>query len=381
MSGFVVINSIATYNPPHVSIQQIKQSKQAIIRRHVRADNVQGFIQVLITLAPLALIWWLAVWSVDVSYWLTAAAIVLLTLFTVRVLVLMHECGHNSLFHTPRLNRALGFVFGVLAGMPQQVWSQHHDFHHANNGNWEKYRGPLTTSSVDEFAAMSKAQQRWYCGARSVFLAPLGGFVYLLFNPRYTWLKGSLQLLLHLLRGKIAQPEPSLRAHAATFTTRYWTSPRQYWHMFWNNVVLFTVCALMSWAIGPGLFSLMFLISVSVAGGIAIAIFTVQHNFEHAYATDSGQWDFDAGAIHGSSFLVLPHWLNWFTVNIGYHHVHHLSARIPCYHLVACHNENEQLFADVTRLKLSEIPHALTCLLWDASAERIITVAEYRARA
>ena len=363
-----------------MSLQQIKQSKQAIIRRHVRADNVQGFIQVIITLAPLALSWWMAVWSTTISYWLTAVALAPVTLFTLRVLVLMHECGHGSLFRTPWLNRSFGFVFGVLAGMPQYVWSQHHDFHHATNGNWEKYRGPLTTSSVDEFAALSKAQQRRYCGARSVWLAPLGGFAYLIFNPRYTWIKGSLQLLLHLLRRKIAQPELSLRAHAAGFTTGYWASSRQYWHMFWNNVVLFAACALMSWAIGLGLFSLMFLISVSVAGGAAIAIFTVQHNFEHAYATDSKQWDYDQGAIHGSSFLVLPHWLNWFTVNIGYHHVHHLSARIPCYRLVACHNENRDMFAEVTRVKLFEIPHALTCLLWDAGAQRIITVAEYRAR-
>ena len=86
----------------------------------------------------------------------------LISLFTLRVFALMHECGHGSLFRTQPLNRAFGFLLGVVSGMPQYVWSQHHNYHHANNGNWEKYRGPYTTLSVDEYAAMTDAQQRMY---------------------------------------------------------------------------------------------------------------------------------------------------------------------------------------------------------------------------
>jgi omega-6 fatty acid desaturase (delta-12 desaturase) len=117
---------------------------------------------------------------------------------------------------------------------------------------------------------------------------------------------------------------------------------------------------------------------VSLAGGAGIALFTVQHNFEHAYATDSKRWDYDAGALEGTSFLVLPGWLNWFTVNIAYHHIHHLSAKIPNYCLVKCHNENEHLFSDVRRVRLSGIHKALQCILWDTSAQRIISVSEYQ---
>jgi len=360
------------------SIQLIKQQKQAIIRRHLNPDNVKGLTQVLTTLVPLALLWWAVVWSVDVSYWLTAAATGLLTLFTLRDLVLMHECGHGSLFRTPILNRIFGFFFGVVAGMPQYVWSQHHDFHHANNGNWEKYRGPLTTPSVDEYAAMTPGQQRLYRYTRSLAMAPLGGFVYLIFNPRFNWLKGSIGFLLHMAKRKLAQPRVSLKVHAAAFKPRYWNSTKEYWHMFWNNIVLLSIWALMSWAIGAGLFFTVYLISVSLAGGAGIALFTVQHNFEHAYATDSARWDYDTGAIEGTSFLILPQWLNWFTANIAYHHVHHLSAKIPNYCLVKCHEENAELFSSVTRVKLARIHAALTCLLWDVRAQRIISVAEYR---
>ncbi len=107
-------------------------------------------------------------------------------------------------------------------------------------------------------------------------------------------------------------------------------------------------------------------------------LFTVQHNFEHAYASDTKDWDYDQGAMDGTSFLVLPRWLNWFTANIGYHHIHHLSAKIPNYSLAKCHNEYPHLFVNVRRIKLAEIPYALTCLIWDAAAQRIISVAEFQ---
>jgi omega-6 fatty acid desaturase (delta-12 desaturase) len=85
----------------------------------------------------------------------------------------------------------------------------------------------------------------------------------------------------------------------------------------------------------------------------------------------------NVAAIEGTSFLVLPRWLNWFTANIGYHHIHHLSARIPNYCLGDCHDENQHLFSGVTRIRLSQIPRAFRCILWDTHLRRIISVAEY----
>ena len=360
-----------------VSILEIKQQKHALIERYAHANNVTGLGQVATTLVSLALLWLAAIKCASISYWLVAAIILLMSLYILRGLVLMHECGHGSLFKSQWLNATFGFVFGVISGMPQYVWSQHHDFHHANNGNWEKYRGPLTTPSIGEYAAMTGAQQRLYQCTRHIAIAPLGGFIYLLFNPRFTWMKGSIELLLFVMRKKFVQPRVSLRAHAATFKTRYWQSSVQYWHMFWNNVVLLSIWLVMCLAIGPGLFFAIYFISVSLAGGAGIILFTVQHNFEHAYASDSARWDYDTSAIEGTSFLILPRWLNWFTANIGYHHIHHLSAKIPNYCLVACHNEFRHLFDGVTRVKLIRIPHALKCLLWDSNARRIISIAEY----
>jgi omega-6 fatty acid desaturase (delta-12 desaturase) len=261
--------------------------------------------------------------------------------------------------------------------MPQYVWSRHHNYHHTHNGNWEKYRGPYTTLSVDEYAALTARQQRLYRWKCSMVGAPIAGFIYLIFNPRFTWLKGSIALVGHVLRRKIAQPTQSMRAHAATFRTRYWQSAKEYRHMSFNNLVLLSAWGLMCYALGTSLFFTIYLISLSLAGGAGILLFTVQHNFRHSYASDAKHWDYDTGAIAGTSFLILPAWLNWFTANIGYHHIHHLSARIPNYRLFACHNEHRHLFADVSRLGLADVPGALKYILWDTRARQLISIAEY----
>lgn len=355
----------------------LKQHKVAMISRYGRSNNWKGAAQVFLTLVPLAGLWWLAIISLKRSYCLLAVALVLIILFTLRCFTLMHECGHLSLFRSRLLNRAVGFVLGVVSGMPQYVWSQHHNYHHANNGNWEKYRGPYTTLSVDEYAALTSTGKCLYRGKCSIAAAPIAGFIYLVFNPRFTWLKGSLALLGHLIARKLAQPRISLRDHAGSFRTRYWKTPKEHWHMFWNNVVLLSSATLLAWLCGSGAFLAFYVISLSIAGGLGIVLFTVQHNFEHSYASETARWDHDTGAMEGTSFLVLPRWLNWFTLNIGYHHIHHISASIPGYRLAHCHEAYEHLFSRVTRLKLTQVHAALQCILWDTRARRIITVKEY----
>ena len=352
-----------------------------MIGRYTKSDDVKGLMQVFTTLVPLALLWWAAIQFAGMCPWLMVLPLLLIILFTVRIFGLMHECGHGSLFRSRRLNRSIGFVMGVLSGMPQYVWAQHHNYHHAHNGNWDKYRGPYATLSVDEYAALTSGQQRMYRSKCSVVAAPLAGFIYLIFNPRFTWLKGTIGMLSHALRQKVAQPGVSLRAHIATYETRYWKSAREYRHMLWNNLALLSLWAVMSYVCGVALFFSIYVLTVSIAGGAGIVLFTVQHNFEHSYASDSAHWDYDTGAIEGTSFLVLPRWLNWFTVNIGYHHIHHLSANIPNYCLVACHEEYQHLFDRVTRVKLGEVLGALQCILWDTRAQRIISIAEYQASA
>lgn len=359
-------------------ITALKEVKRTLIDRHVNPDNGKGMASVATTLLPLAALWYCAAASAAVSYWLTAGIVLLMSLFLLRVFVLMHECGHGSLFRTGRLNRAFGFVFGVACGMPQYVWSRHHQYHHSTNGNWARYRGPLGIVPVAEYAAMTTTQQRRYRQSRNIWMAPVAGLFYLVINPRVNWLRGTVSLLGFTVASKIASPGVSWREHALAFRTRHWNSWQEFQQITWNNIVLLGLWGLMAWLVGPLLFFTCYLISHALAGGAGIVLFTAQHNFENSYASADDGWDYDLAAIEGTSFLVLPRWLNWFTANIGYHHVHHLSGRIPFYCLVACHEEYEHLFTSVTRIRFSGIPHALACVLWDERLRRIVSVADYQ---
>src|SRR6266853_3437725 len=117
----------------------------------------------------------------------------------------------------PAPQSCIRFSLGVVSGMPQYVWSQHHN---SNNGNWEKYRGLYTTLSVDEYVAMGDARQRMYRRKCSIATAPFAGLIYVIFNPRFNWLKGSIGLLRHIVKGKIANPDQSIHALVAGYKTR-----------------------------------------------------------------------------------------------------------------------------------------------------------------
>ena len=331
------------------SITLLKEQKRALIDRYANPENFAGFVQVLNTLLPLAALWYAVALSAEVSYWLTAGLTLLIALFLVRAFVLMHDCGHGSLFRSGWLNRSFGFLLGVVTGMPQYVWSQHHAFHHSTNGNWAKYRGPFVVDTADEYAAMSEGRRRRYRLLRRIPLLPLHAFIYVLVMPRYNWLMGK------------------------------WSTVLERRHMTWNNVALLGIWIAMSLAIGPALFFAVYVASVSLATAVGIAVFTVQHNFEGSYASGDEGWDYHEAAIHGTSFLVLPAWVGWFTANIAYHHIHHLSARIPNYRLAECHAAYQDLFVEVPRIRLREVPRALEYILWDTRARRIVSVAEFEA--
>lgn len=326
------------------AITELKRQKRQIIEQYAQACNWSALFQCISTLS--------------------------LIFIKLRCFVLLHDCGHGSLFKTSPTNKAFGFLFGVITGMPQYVWSQHHKYHHATNGNWALYRGPLDSLTVGEFDALGADGRKKYQKLRSMQMAPLGGLMYMIINPRINWIKGNFGVLLHLARHRSLQ----------NFQPRYWADWVQYQHQTLNNFFLLSIWVAMSFAIGPGPFFAIYLISGGLAGALGLILFTVQHNFEHAYATCEDGWDYDQAAIHGTSYLDLPAWLNWVTGSIGYHHIHHLSASIPNYHLRACHDENAWLFSEVQRLTLRDLRQSLRCLLWDCDEKRIISFDEYHRR-
>ena len=352
-----------------MSRAQWQACKSDIVDRFATPSDLRGSLQFLSVLLPIAGLWYV-IWQTWLdSPWLDAAATACLSLFLLRGFVLMHDCGHHSLFRSKRLNRLGGFLLGVLSGLPQQVWAENHRFHHVTNGNWERYRGPMNVASVADYLAMNTRDRRRYRLTRDILLAPVAGFLYFLLNPRINWLRASF----HLLRRRLA------RAGGATLPAdtapRYCASMAHYRYMLWNNLALLAIWGAMIWAFGPVPFFLCYVVSGSLAGGYGIVLFTVQHNFEHSYASADEGWDRDEAALSGTSFLVLPGWLNWITADAAYHHVHHLCASVPNYRLAACHEEHALLFSSVRRVGLFEIPGALKHVLWDVAGRRLVSVA------
>lgn len=349
--------------------------KSDIVDRFATPSDLRGSLQFLSVIVPIAGLWFV-IWQTWLdSPWLDAAATACLSLFLLRGFVLMHDCGHHSLFRSKSLNRLGGFLLGVLSGLPQQVWAENHRYHHVTNGNWERYRGPMNVACVADYLAMNARDRRRYRLTRDILLAPVAGFLYFLLNPRINWLRASF----HLARRRLARADGSGARPDAP--PRYCASMAHYRYMSWNNLALFAGWAAMAWAVGPWPFLICYVVSNSLAGGYGIILFTVQHNFEHSYASANEGWDRDEAALSGTSFLILPGWLNWITADAAYHHVHHLCASVPNYRLAACHKEHELLFSGVSRVRLFEIPSALKHVLWDMTARRLVSVAEVMGRA
>src|SRR4051794_36010365 len=127
---------------------QWQACKRLIVDRYATPTDLRGSLQYLSVMAPMAGLW-VAIYQASlVSTWLVVPATACLSLVLLRGFVLMHDCGHDSLFRSRSLNRMGGFLLGVLAGMPQQVWAENHRYHHSTNGNWAKYRGPLNVACV-----------------------------------------------------------------------------------------------------------------------------------------------------------------------------------------------------------------------------------------
>lgn len=337
-----------------------------------RKSDAIGTFQTLNTILPLASLWIAYAYAVDYSRWVVLPFALILMLFNLRAFVLMHDCGHGSLFESRRANQMVGFLLGVITGMPQYVWSKNHTFHHNTNGDWVRYGGVFNILSTDRYARLSEEKKRRYWWFRQPLILIPAGFVYVLFNPRFNWMMGNLTMLAKILRPLLRLDFRTAGQTARAWETRYWKGKPDYLHMTYNNVVLLSLWYVMAAAIGPGNFFLLYVLSTSLAGSVGILLFTIQHNFEDSYATDTARVNHFRAALEGTSLLVLPKVLNWFTADIAYHHVHHLSVAIPNYHLAACHKAYEPYFADVKRVHLRDLLGTFDFQLWDPELQKIV---------
>lgn len=343
------------------------------LQPYTQTSNWIATRQVLLTLIPVGLLWLAYAYLAKQSLWFVIPIALVTSLFILRAFVLMHDCGHYSLFRTRRANQTVGFILGVVTGMPQYVWSKNHNYHHKTNGDWDSYGGVFNIITTDEYAELSERQKKNYWRFRQPIILIPAGFFYVLFFPRVNWVLGHF-----VIAYKILRPLATLRFSASIdaarkWETQYWKTKKDYQHMSYNNIALLLIWIVMSAWIGFLPFFLLYVASTSLCGSMGILAFTIQHNFENSYASDTSRVDACQAALEGTSMLVLPKVLNWFTADIAYHHLHHLSVAIPNYHLEACHNEYQEFFEDVTRIYLSDFMSTFEYQLWDPKLERIVS--------
>ena len=346
---------VAHRDPPSLTAPPLRRADFELRPFLERSDAIAAW-QILNTLGPLAALWPVALWALAHQVALVPPVLALQMLFLARCFSLMHDCGHGALFRDRRTNRAVGFLLGMVAGIPQLPWSRGHAYHHRHNGDWQLYQGPSALISTDAYAALSPANQRLYRWLRHPLMLLPGGFFYLVIKPRLALLLGGLDLL----RGR-----PS----------RHWYTPAEGWDLLANNLVVVASWLLMGALMGHGRFWSLYAPLMTGAAALFICVFFVQHNFPASYAHRTEGWSPMAGVLEGTSDLDLPPLLHWFTADIGCHAMHHLCEAIPNYRLRAAHERNAPLLQAVRRLRLADIPGCFNYILWDPQAARLTTPA------
>ena len=321
-----------------------RQSKSwaEVLGPYAQPSVGRSILQVLNSAVPFALLWFLMLASLEYSYWITLLLALPAAGFLVRLFIIQHDCGHGSFFRSQTANNTLGFVLGVLTVTPYAYWRKTHAIHHATSGNLDhRGFGDLTTLTVKEYLALT----RWRRLRYRLYRTPL-----ILFGlgPVYEFI---------------------LRQRFPFSLPRSWR--REWASVFWTNLAILTVVAMMWKAIGIQAFLAVQLPITLLAGSSGVWLFYIQHQFEDTYWEKDDAWSFHAAGLEGSSYYDLPGILHWFTGNIGVHHVHHLSSRIPNYRLRQCLRENPEL-QQVTRLAFWGSLRCARLKLWDEERRKLV---------
>ncbi len=349
-----------------------------VLTPYMKSNDGRAIFQLLNTVIPYIALWALAYKAAAVSVLLLPPIMVLITLFSLRCFSLMHDCGHYSLFRSKRVNRIVGFMLGVLNAIPQYPWSRGHAYHHKTNGDWERYRGPAAILSTEQFAKLSPAGQRNYELLRHPLMLLPGGFFYLAIKPRLALIAGSYGFIKHLFSCLKTSPSMGLGQIIATYKSKNWYTAGEFWDLLFNNIFVVGGWVILGHFLGYGFFFGTYSITLTLSAAIFICVFFVQHNFEGSYAHRTEGWDYLRGAVEGSSYLDFPAFLRWFSADISYHNIHHLSERIPNYHLKACYQRNKHLLTQSKTLRIKDIPDCFKFILWDAPSNQLMSIATFR---
>lgn len=279
--------------------------------------------------------------------WLVTTPIALLAgALLIRVFIIFHDCGHYSFFKSKKLNDFWGFITGTLAFTPYHHWRWEHSVHHAHNGHLDRRGvGDIWTMTVDEYLSASPQKK---------FLYKLGRNPIVLFvvGPMWTF------MIAHRF------PQPSAKR-------------KEKISLIYSNLAIAAMVVILGLTFGWLNYLLITLAVMVVATTGGVWLFYVQHQYEDTYWEEGENWDYFKAAVYGSSFYKLPKVLQWFSGNIGFHHIHHLSSKIPNYNLERCHNSHT-MFSEKKPLKLWQSLKCVNFRLWDAEDMKLITFGQLR---
>ena len=313
-----------------------------------KPDNGRGWLELLASAAPLAVLWLLMWIALDIHFALTLLLSIPAAGFLLRLFLIQHDCGHGAFFEGRRANDWAGRCIGVVTLTPYEYWRHTHAMHHAGTGNLNRRGfGDVATLTVEEFAKLGG----W------------GRLRYRLYrNPLILFVLGPAFVFLLQHRLPVGMTGAGWRPWISTMGT--------------NAAVLFVWTGLIA-LVGVGPFLLIQLPITLIAASIGVWLFYVQHQFEHTYWEPGKAWSFHEAALFGSSHYALPPVLRWFTANIGLHHVHHLCSTVPFYRLPEILKARPEL-ATLNRIGLGESLKSVRLVLWDAQSRRLVSFAEAR---
>ncbi|MGM0839987.1 fatty acid desaturase [Rossellomorea aquimaris] len=306
-----------------------------------KSTTKESVWQIINTLGPFFLLWFLAYQSLSVSYWLALVPIVIAAGFLTRIFIIFHDCTHFSFFKSRRVNRIVGTAMGVLTLFPFDQWGHEHAVHHATSGNLDKRgTGDIWTLTIDEYLAAPLKIRLAYRFYRNPF-------VMFVLGPIYVF----------LLKNRFNRKNARKKERNNTYLV---------------NVIIVALIALLCVTLGWQEFLLVQGSIFMVSGSIGIWLFYVQHTFEDSYFEEDKEWQYVLAAVEGSSFYKLPKFMQFLTGNIGYHHIHHLSPRVPNYKLEEAHKNSEPL-QKVPTISLLTSLKSLRFKLWDEENKTFVS--------
>ncbi len=317
-----------------------------IIRKYNQPDVRKSIWQIINSLGPYMILWAVMYYAMDISYWITLGLSLLAAGFLVRIFIIFHDCGHGSFFRSARASRIVGTFLGSLAFTPYDRWHHDHAIHHKTVGDLDKRgTGDVWTLTVEEYNARTPREKFIYRLYRHpVILFGIGPFFLFVIWFRFT---------------------------------RKGMTAKERWNSHATNLIIAAYATGLILLMGWKAFLLIQLPIAYFSTTAGVWLFYVQHQFKEVVWTRHDRWDYKEMALHGSSFLKIPRVLQWFSGNIGFHHIHHLGPRIPNYNLERCHRENP-MFGSVKPVSMVEGIRAMKYRLWDERMGQLITFSQLR---